>query len=153
MQFERCAWCSDFLTGSEYAGSAICDACIRELGQVPDLTVNIGREFVDNLPYGNIVLNPEGKIIRYNATEAEHTGYDVSKIEGKHFFDEVAPCTKVENFHGKLEEFRRTGQNTQYLFKFNFRHPNFSALVSILMTYYRNGYTVLSIKKIRDIET
>jgi len=152
--FELCTWCNDFLDpATDKIEQGICSTCLEELGSVPNLELeNISREFVDSLPYGNIVLDPENRVLRYNATEAKYTGYDSELIEGKHFFDEVAPCTNVDIFAGKLQTFRELGENDQHLFKFTFTHPDFKSLVSILMTYYKNGYTILSIRKIRDLE-
>ena len=154
-EFSLCAWCNDFLDHKrdDNFEEGICQTCLKELDTIPNLELdNIKRDFVDSLPYGNIVLDPNNIVIRYNATESKYTGYEVEKIEGKHFFDEVAPCTKVNVFFGQLQEFRKTGHNNQYLFKFSFINKNFQSLVSILMTYYHNGYVILSIKKIRDLE-
>ena len=107
--FSRCSWCNDFLghNPDDNINEAICALCRSELASVPNFSIDtIPQEFVDSLPFGNIVLDPDNRIIRYNATEAEYTGYQSSKIEGKNFFDEVAPCTRVSSFYGKLQDFK-----------------------------------------------
>lgn len=154
--FQKCAWCNDFLTDEDEVqkSQAICSTCHKELSSLKVIKIEeISREFLDDLPYGNIILNPDDTVLRYNATEAKYTGYNPSKIEGRNFFSEIAPCTDSPDFKGKLDDFRAIGENGQHLFKFTFDNPHFKALVSILMTYYADsGYTVVSIRKIRDLD-
>lgn len=77
---------------------------------------------LDNLPVGMIQLDRAGKVLKYN--QAESTLARVSKQEaiGKNFFDDVAPCTKVQEFHGKfLEGVEQRNLHTVFNYEFKFR--------------------------------
>jgi photoactive yellow protein len=51
-------------------------------------------ERVDRLPFGAILLDPDGRILKYNRMEAGFAGRRVEDVIGRSFFDEVAPCSK-----------------------------------------------------------
>jgi photoactive yellow protein len=57
---------------------------------------------LDRLPIGMIQLDRRGMVLKFNKTEGELAGKDPKAVIGKHFFDEVAPCTKVREFHGRF---------------------------------------------------
>lgn len=57
---------------------------------------------LDELPFGAIQLDPSGKVLSYNSTESEISGREPSEVLGKDFFEEVAPCTNVQQFAGKF---------------------------------------------------
>jgi photoactive yellow protein len=57
---------------------------------------------LDRLPVGMIQLDLAGRVLRYNQTEAEIAQMRKDDQIGRHFFDEVAPCTKVKEFHGEF---------------------------------------------------
>jgi photoactive yellow protein len=76
-------------------------------------------EQLDGLPYGMIQLDRDGRILRYNRAEGELTGRSAAEQLGKHFFDEVAPCTKVREFHGRfVEGMKRKRLDTTFQFTF-----------------------------------
>jgi len=79
---------------------------------------------LDALPYGVICLERDGTILRYNAAEARLARLDRTTVIGRSFFDEVAPCTKTEGFHGRFERYVREGGTDvlrfEYLFDFRF---------------------------------
>lgn len=59
---------------------------------------------LDTLPFGMIQLDRDGKILKFNQAESELGGVAKSDAIGKSFFDDVAPCTKVQEFHGRFVE-------------------------------------------------
>ena len=59
---------------------------------------------LDELPFGVIQLDGEGKISRYSAMESEISGRQRDEVLGKDFFHEVAPCTNVQEFAGAFRE-------------------------------------------------
>lgn len=65
---------------------------------------------LDALPFGAIRLDPEGRIVSYNAAEAEISGRDPDAVIGKDFFKEVAPCTNVQEFAGRFREGVQRGE-------------------------------------------
>ncbi len=62
------------------------------------------REQLDALPYGAIKLDREGRVLSYNASEARLTGREPAEVAGRDFFTEVAPCTRVREFHGQFRD-------------------------------------------------
>ncbi|MDQ6828767.1 MAG: PAS domain-containing protein [Gemmatimonadota bacterium] len=57
---------------------------------------------MDALPFGVIRLDANGKILYYSAREGELASRRHDDVIGKNFFDEVAPCTKRPEFHGRF---------------------------------------------------
>lgn len=90
-----------------------------------DLYGEVGRlrpEDFDKLPFGTIRLNHEGVVLDYNMAEATFARRDPKDVIGKRFFDEVAPCTKVQEFHGSFVEAAWRGE-FDHSFRFTFRFP------------------------------
>jgi photoactive yellow protein len=79
---------------------------------------------LDVLPFGVICLDAVGTILRYNLAEARLARLDRAEVLGRHFFLEVAPCTNVPAFEGRVRAFlgspegRRT---TSFPFLFDFQ--------------------------------
>ena len=59
---------------------------------------------LDQLPFGMIQLDASGRILKFNAVESRLASLDQRQQIGKHFFTEVAPCTKVQAFYGRFKE-------------------------------------------------
>ena len=59
---------------------------------------------LDQLPFGMIQLDASGRILEFNAVESRLAALDQRQQIGKHFFTEVAPCTKVQAFYGRFKE-------------------------------------------------
>jgi photoactive yellow protein len=59
---------------------------------------------LDLLPFGVIQLDQEGKIVQYHDYESRLAGIAKSTAIGKNFFTELAPCTDVQEFHGRFKE-------------------------------------------------
>ncbi len=77
---------------------------------------------LDELPYGLVVLDREGRVLLYNETESRLTGFARSRVTGRNFFREVAPCTAVKEFEGLFKEFvaGRRGRTVFFDFAFYF---------------------------------
>jgi photoactive yellow protein len=77
---------------------------------------------LDNLPVGMIQLSRDGTVLKFNQTESDLTSVAKQDAIGKSFFDDVAPCTKVQEFHGKfLEGVEKKTLNTMFNYTFRFR--------------------------------
>ncbi|MDX2015839.1 MAG: PAS domain-containing protein [Myxococcaceae bacterium] len=88
-------------------------------GQVPSLS----DEELDAVPFGVIGLTPDGVIARYNLAEARFARLDRSRVVGRRFFDEVAPCTRTDAFQGRFVQFLGTNEpfvRFSYVFDFKF---------------------------------
>ncbi len=59
---------------------------------------------LDTLPYGMIQLDAGGRILKFNSVESRLAALPQQQQIGKHFFTEVAPCTKVQEFYGRFKE-------------------------------------------------
>jgi len=68
-----------------------------------------GEPELDQLPFGAIHLDKEGKILSFNQAESDLSGRKKEKVVGKNFFTDVAPCANVQEFAGKFREGVRKG--------------------------------------------
>ncbi len=97
---------------------------------------------LDDLPVGMIQLDREGRVLKFNQTESELARVQKGDAIGKSFFDEVAPCTKVQEFHGKfLEGMEKRDLHTMFNYEFRFRDGRRKDVV-ISMFYSKNTDTV-----------
>jgi photoactive yellow protein len=78
------------------------------------------QEEVDELPYGFVVLDGEGKILLYNRYEARLSRIAPERVIGRNFFKDVAPCTRVEAFYGRFLQLVEQGERTHDAFRFRF---------------------------------
>ena len=77
---------------------------------------------LDNLPMGMIQLDRTGMVLRFNQAESTLAHVEKSAAIGRSFFDEVAPCTKVQDFHGRfLEGVEKRNLHTVFPYRFHFR--------------------------------
>ena len=77
---------------------------------------------LDELAFGAIQLDANGKILVYNATEAGITGRDPREVVGLNFFREVAPCTDRPAFRGVFDAGVKAGNlNTMFEYVFDYR--------------------------------
>ena len=77
------------------------------------------------LPFGAVLLDRNGKIVKYNKAESVIANRNPDDVVGKSFFDEIAPCAKGKRFHGEFLKFHQTGQiNVMFDYKFNYKGAN-----------------------------
>lgn len=77
---------------------------------------------LDTLPVGMIQLDRTGKVLKFNQTESTLARVSKGEAIGKNFFDDVAPCTKVQEFHGKfLEGVEQRNLHTVFNYEFKFK--------------------------------
>ncbi len=106
---------------------------------------------LDSLPYGVIELDAEGKILNYNAGESELSGRNAEQVKGKNFFTEVAPCTDVQDFHGRfLDLIEHRAVNHEFEFVFTFKPPQ-TVHITMLYEQYDNSVWVMVEKKTEDL--
>jgi photoactive yellow protein len=80
------------------------------------------EEELDSLPVGMIQLDRAGTVLKFNQTESSLARMDKSDALGRSFFDEVAPCTKVQEFYGKfVEGVENRNLHTVFPYQFRFR--------------------------------
>lgn len=77
---------------------------------------------LDSLPVGMIQLDRDGTVLKFNQTESSLARVEKGEALGKSFFDEVAPCTKVQDFYGRfVEGVQNRNLHTVFPYQFRFR--------------------------------
>lgn len=83
---------------------------------------SFGEQELDQLPFGAIRLDREGKILSFNQAEVNLSGRKKENVVGKNFFTDVAPCTNVQEFAGKFREGVRSGKlHTVFPYVFDYQ--------------------------------
>jgi photoactive yellow protein len=59
---------------------------------------------LDLLPFGAILVDCTGRVLKYNADEGARASRPAGEMIGKDFFKEVAPCTRGHQFQGRFEQ-------------------------------------------------
>jgi len=72
--------------------------------------LELEKHQLDELPFGAIQLDEDGKVLAFNQHEANLTGRSPKDVIGKNFFEEVAPCTNVQEFAGRFKQGVQSGQ-------------------------------------------
>lgn len=77
---------------------------------------------IDELAFGAIQLDRNGKVLAYNMAESDLTGRASQDVIGRDFFNEVAPCTKTEEFYGRFLAGVKAGRlSTLFEYDFDYR--------------------------------
>ena len=104
---------------------------------------------LDQLPFGMIQLDATGRILKFNAVESRLAALDQHQQIGKHFFTQVAPCTKVQAFYGRFKE----GVMQEHLdttFSFHFAFKQNPRDVTVRLFYSRRTRSVWVMISDRD---
>ena len=104
---------------------------------------------LDRLPFGMIQIDATGRILKFNAVESRLAALDQQQQIGKHFFTQVAPCTKVQAFYGRFKE----GVMQEYLdttFSFHFAFRQNPRDVMVRLFYSRRTRSVWVMISDRD---
>jgi len=120
----------DAPTGAPRA-SAPTDGGGLDFGTVSRLSPND----LDQLPYGLICLDAQGRVVHYNDTESRLARLPKERVLGRNFFADVAPCTRVREFEGEFQALVRDPSSVRvrsFDFIFRFRHSE--QHVTIVMT-------------------
>ncbi len=88
-------------------------------------------ERLDELPFGAIVIDPDGTIAEYNEYETRLSHLEREAVIGKNFFRDVAPCTAVQAFEGRLRTFLKTSDRVSETFDYFFPFRHGAATVEI----------------------
>ncbi len=84
------------------------------------------------LPFGAVLLDRQGRIVKYNKAESVIANRNPEEMIGLDFFNEVAPCAKGKRFHGEFLKFHQTGQiNVLFDYKFNYKGANVAVKIHL----------------------
>ena len=98
---------------------------------------------IEVLPFGAIVIDRDGVILRYNQFESQLARLEPDRVIGKNFFRDVAPCTAVKAFEGRLYEFLDSDERVSVTFDFRFNFKHGTADVAITFMKMTVGDSVL----------
>ena len=88
---------------------------------IENTLAKMSKDQLNDVAFGAIQLDGQGKILQYNAAEGDITGRDPSKVIGKSFFKEVAPCTNRPEFKGRFDEGVKSGSlNVMFEYTFDY---------------------------------
>lgn len=77
---------------------------------------------LDRLPFGAILVDRTGRIMKYNQGETAIVGRTAAEVTGKNFFNDVAPCTKGHTFMGRFQDGVAKGAvNTMFEYAFDYK--------------------------------
>jgi photoactive yellow protein len=93
--------------------------------------VNLPAQELDEMPFGAIVVDYDGTIIAYNQYEARLARKDRDAVIGKNFFRDVAPCTAVQAFEGRMRTFVASKEQVSETFDYFFPFAHGSVDVTI----------------------
>ncbi len=105
-------------------------------------------ERLDELPFGAIVVDESGTIHEYNEYETKLSRLDREKVIGKNFFHDVAPCTAVQAFEGRMRDFLRTKDRVSESFEYFFPFLHGAATVEItFLRLPKNGRILIAVER------
>jgi photoactive yellow protein len=102
------------------------------------------------LPVGVIVVNDQGTVLFYNHREEQISGRRREDVVGRNFFLDVAPCTGVQEFHGRFGELMEHGEES-VAFDFTFPFAMGARRVRINLHPFRKGSDRLCIIFVEDL--
>lgn len=109
----------------------------------------ISDEEVNDLMYGAIELDSEGTILQYNQAESELTGRRASEVIGLNFFNDVAPCTRSNEFSGRFFEGVKTGEfNASFEYLFDHEMEPTRVRIIMIKSIAKDTYWLLIKRKI-----
>ena len=102
---------------------------------------SVSEAELDSLPYGVIQLDATGTVLRYNAFEAGLSGLKKQTVVGKNFFKQIAPCTDLQQFHGRFRDGVAAGE-LHCTFRFHFAFKKRPCDVTVTLAYNDRDKTV-----------
>ncbi len=73
---------------------------------------------IDDLPFGLVVMNHDHAVVSYNRAESQLSGLDADRVLGRHFFEEVGPCTNNFLVAQRYAEVDDLDETIEYVFTF-----------------------------------
>lgn len=96
---------------------------------------------LDELPFGAIRLDRNGRVLSFNQTESQYSGLSAESVIGKSFFTDVAPCTNVQRFAGSFYE-GVARRKLHVVFPFHFQFKTKPRDVTVTLYYHQPTDTI-----------
>ena len=116
--------------------------------------LDLPNERLDELPFGAIVIDVAGTILAYNEYEVRLARVEREAVIGKNFFRDVAPCTGVQAFEGRLRTFLKTSDTVSESFEyfFPFKHEAVTVEITFLRLP-RKGQILIAVERLSGATT
>ncbi len=111
--------------------------------------VDVPFDQLDSMPFGAIVVDAEGGIVAYNQYEARLARKDRDAVIGKNFFRDVAPCTAVVAFQGRMQSFIRSKHQVSE--RFNYFFPFAKDPIEVTITFIKlrgNDQILIAVERV-----
>jgi photoactive yellow protein len=103
------------------------------------------RTELDELPFGVITLDRQGKILRFNLAEGKLARLAAHSTIGLDFFADVAPCTNVQEFRGRFDDFaaKYDAGVDRFDFSYSFRWGREDVSIALLRKAARSDINII----------
>lgn len=91
---------------------------------IGDALAELDEAAIDALEFGVIRMGLDGVVVAYNSYESRLAGISPTRVLGKHFFTEVAPCTNNYLVASRFEECAVLDEQLPYVFTVRMRPRN-----------------------------
>jgi photoactive yellow protein len=111
--------------------------------------VDVPFDQLDVMPFGAIVVDANGGIVAYNQYEARLARKDRDAVIGKNFFRDVAPCTAVQAFQGRMHAFIRSKHRVSE--RFNYFFPFAHGPIEVTITFIKlrgKDQTLIAVERV-----
>lgn len=113
--------------------------------------LEISLDQLDELPFGAIVIDPDGTIRGYNEYETRLSHFERDAVLGKNFFRDVAPCTAVQAFEGRMRSFLKTSDRVSERFDYFFPFAHEAVTVEITFLRLRQqGQILIAVERMEE---
>lgn len=139
MKEQQCAWCVKEASGK------LCSDCRRKALNTPRLSA----KELEELPYGVVKLDAEGRILSFNRAEEKLSHLRSRDVIGRNFFTEIAPCANVRLFRGRFRRFlNSSGSLVQFTAAYCFSHG--PVYVCLVLVRANEGQALMLISKLME---
>ena len=73
---------------------------------------------IDAAPFGVVAMDRSGVVTGYNLAESELSGLDPAAVIGRHFFEQVGPCTNNYLVAQRFSDSDELDETIDYVFTF-----------------------------------
>lgn len=110
---------------------------------IENILKDMDEKKIDELAFGAVKLDADGKILQYNSAEGAITGRNPEDVIGKNFFKDVAPCTNSPEFYGKFKEGVEKGSlNVLFEYVFDYQMKPTKVKVHMKQSVTDDGYFI-----------
>lgn len=109
---------------------------------------DLGAVEIDELPFGAICIDHDGTIRSYNQYEARLAHLDAARVVGKNFFRDIAPCTAVKEFEGRMREFIASTEEVSVTFEYFFSFKQDAVDVAITFVKLPDDQILIAVEQV-----